>query len=151
MGNSKISFAILFAAFALGCATMIGSDSYIPIGPQNLSIRIQEKDASQMPVYTQRDEIKRPWAPIGLLRIQNLPSDPKAVFDAIERIKKLSAKKGAQAVIINQYVENAEPSSYPVTVGGYLVKFLDDLNEQDAKIIEDYAKIAAMQAKSAVE
>ncbi len=151
MGNGKIFFAILFAAVAFGCTTMIGSESYIPIGPQNLSVRIQEKDASKMPVYTQRNDIKRPWAPIGLVRIQNLPNDGKAIMGAIERIKKFAAKKGAQAVIINQYVENAEPSSYPVTMGGYLVKFLDDLTDSDAKTIENYVKIAEMQVKSATE
>lgn len=130
---------ILFSA----CATMNGTYSYIPVGPQDLSIQV--KDPKTMPVYISRNEVDRPWASLGLIRIKNLPNDITVIAKEIDNIKTQGAKKGAQALILNQYFEeNAADAAYPVTLAAYLVRFLDDVSDEDKIKIEEFGKQAAI-------
>lgn len=133
--------------FLSACASLSGSQSYIPIGPQDLSVQVKKPES--MPIYVTRSEIKRPWASIGLLRIKNLPNDRAVINRELNRIKRIAAQKGAQALVVNQYFEDNADTGYPITLAAYLVKFLDNVNDEDKAKIDDFAKMAAMEnAKS---
>jgi hypothetical protein len=135
--------ALALAAFLGGCAALNGTYSYIPIGPQNLSVQIT--DAKQIPVYITRGDIKRPWGAIGLIRVKNLPNDRAMIARERDRIKTAAAGKGAQAIILNQYFEEEAGNAYPVTMAAYLVRFLDDVSPQDQQRIQDFATEAAIE------
>ena len=137
-------FALLLAAALLcACASLTGNYSYIPIGPQNLSQTVH--DPQKMPVFTTREAVQRPWASLGLIRIKNLPYKREVIMREVDRIKSEAAKKGADAVIINQYFDEGADKAYPVTLAAYLVKYLDNLSEADQYKILDFA------AKTAIE
>jgi len=108
---------ILLAALLCACASLSGTYSYIPIGPQNLSITVP--DPKKMPVYTSRDDVGRSWASIGLIRIKNLPYNRDVITREVERIKTNAAKKGADAVIINQIFEEASDSTHDPLIDHY--------------------------------
>ena len=135
----------ILAALVLlsACATLTGSEDYIPIGPQNLSVQIT--DYKKMHVFITRSEIRRPWASLGLYRIKNLPNNREVILREVEGIKKFAASKGAQAVIINQYFEEQADVSYPITLAAYLVRYLDQVSAEDKAKIDEFAKIAAME------
>jgi len=139
----KLLPLFLLALFC-GCVSMTGTYSYIPVGPQNLSQTIT--DSKTMPVYVAREDITRPWAGLGLMRIKNLPNDRTVIAGEIEKLKLEAAKKGADALIINQYFEeNAPTMKYPVTIAAYLVKYLDELSEADQLKVQQFAQQAAME------
>lgn len=140
----KLFPLVLAAAFLCACATLTqGKYSYIAIGPQNLEVRVS--DPATMPVYTSRSDIGRPWASLGLMRLNGLPNDRELIGAEILRLKTEAAKKGADAAIINQYFEENSPSAYPISLAVYLVKYLDDLSEADQKKIEAFAQQAAIE------
>jgi hypothetical protein len=120
-----------------------GTRSYIPIGPQNLSVQIT--DISQMPVYTASSEVSRIWAPIGLVRIQNLPNDGRVLTKELEKIKTDAAKLGAQALVVNRYFDE-NGGEYPVTIAAYYVKFMDRITTEDKEKVEAFASQAAIES-----
>lgn len=126
-----------------GCVSLTGTYSYIPIGPQNLSQTVA--DYKKMPVFVKRDDITRPWASLGLMRVKNLQNNREIISAEIEKLKALAAKKGADAVIINQYFDENAPSKYPITIAVYLVKYLDQLSEADQQKVQDFAAQAAIE------
>ncbi len=135
---------LLILALFTGCATVLTpNEDYIAIGPQDLSVQVQ--DYKNMPVYLQRDQIKKPWASIGLLRVKNLPNNQEVLKKELNRMKKYAAAKGAQAIIVAQYFDEDNQSAYPVTLAAYLVKYLEDVSEADRKKIEEFSQQAAMQ------
>lgn len=136
---------LILITLLCACATISGgSYSYIPIGPQNLSITV--KDPKKMPVYVAREDVKRPWASLGLIRIKNLPYKREVLSREVDRIKADAAKKGADAVIINQYFDENADKAYPVTLAAYLVKFLDEVSDADQQKILDFASKAAIES-----
>jgi hypothetical protein len=137
-----LSSLILFCA----CATLTGSYSYIPVGPQNLSAQVE--DPKNMPVFISRNDITRPWASIGLMRVKNLPNDRTVTVKQLERIKAEAAKKGANALIVNQYYDDDADPAYPITIAAYLVKYLDGLSDEDKAKIEQFATQAAIENAS---
>ena len=137
---------ILLAALLCACASLSGTYSYIPIGPQNLSITVP--DPKKMPVYTSRDDVGRSWASIGLIRIKNLPYNRDVITREVERIKTNAAKKGADAVIINQIFDEHADKSYPVTLAAYLVKYLDIITDADMRKIADFTTKSAIENAS---
>ncbi|MDR0645476.1 MAG: hypothetical protein LBG46_00335 [Elusimicrobiota bacterium] len=132
----KNIFVLFFLASFCGCISMGGNYSYIPIGPQNLSVQIT--NAKDMPVFAMREDIQRPWASLGLMRVKNLPNDKSVINNEIEKVKAEAAKKGAQAVIINQYFDDNSPNSNPVIVAAYLVRYLDDVSAEDKQKIDEF-------------
>ena len=136
---------IILTALLCACATFSGgSYSYIPIGPQNLSITVT--DPKKMPVYITREDVNRPWASLGLIRAKNLPYKREVISREVDRIKSDAAKKGADAVIINQYFDENADKAYPVTLAAYLVKFLDEVSEADQQKILDFSSKAAIES-----
>ncbi len=136
--------AVVFA----GCATARGGQDYIPIGPQDLSVQIT--DYKKMPVYVQRNEIQRPWAPIGLLRVRDLTNERDLLNKKIEGIKKTAAEKGANAVIINQYYVAETNPERPITLAAYLVKYLDNVTDEDKIKIDLFGQMKEMQSATAL-
>ncbi len=135
----------ILAALVLlsACATLTGSEDYIPIGPQNLSVQIT--DYKKMPVFITRSEIRRPWASLGLYRIKNLPNNRQVILREVDGIKKFAAAKGAHGVIINQYFEEQSDIAYPVTLAAYLVRYMDNVSAEDKAKMDEFSKIAAME------
>lgn len=135
----------ILAALVLlsACATLTGSQDYIPIGPQNLSVQVT--DYKKMPVYVARAEIKRPWASLGLYRIKNLPNNREFILREIDGIKKFAASKGANAIIVNQYFEEQSDVAYPVTLAAYMVRYMDNVSSEDKAKIDEFSKVAAME------
>ncbi|MDR0953423.1 MAG: hypothetical protein LBM71_04475 [Elusimicrobiota bacterium] len=139
----KFIYLLPLVLFLSACASLSGNMDYIPVGPQNLSARVADPKA--MPVYITRAEITRPWGALGLMRIKNLPNDKEVIRREIERLKKDSAKKGADAIIVNQYFDEEGDPAYPVTLAAYLVKFLDNVTPEDETKIYEYGRMAAME------
>jgi len=141
----KTRLIILLPALLLAaaCTTLTGNYSYIPVGPQNLSVQVT--DYKNIPIYINRSDITRPWSGIGLMRVQNLPNNQTVLAGQIESLKKKGAQKGADALIINQYFDDDNPGNpYPITLAAYLVKYLDNVSAEDKAKIEAFSKQAAI-------
>lgn len=135
---------MLILTFLMGCAATLGvNEDYLPIGPQNLSVQVE--DYKNMPVFLQREDIKAPWASIGLMRVKNLPNNPEVIKRELLRIKKYAAAKGAQAIVAAQYFDDNQKGAYPVTLAAYFVKYLENVSEEDKQKIEDFSQQAAIQ------
>ena len=131
---------VLFSLTA--CATMQGKEDYIPIGPQNLSVQV--KDGKDLPVFTSVTQITRPWGNIGVQRIKNLPNDPKIIQAAVLKMQHFAAARGADALLIKQYYNEDTQSRRPITLATNIVKYLDNLTEEDEAKITQFAQTAAL-------
>lgn len=124
------------------CTSMQGKSDYIPIGPQNLSIQV--KEGKDLPIFTNVNQITRPWSNIGIQRIKNLPNDQKIIEASILRLQNFAASHGANALLIKQYFDEDNHNGRPITLATNLVKYLDDLSEEDIEIITKFAQTAAL-------
>ena len=59
-------FLPLISIFIFGACTanLIGTTDYIPMGPDGLSVQVE--NPASMPVFIYLTDIKEPWAPIGM-------------------------------------------------------------------------------------
>jgi len=135
---------ILFSLTA--CASMQGKSDYIPIGPQNLSIQV--KEGKDLPIFTNVKQITRPWSNIGIQRIKNLPNDQKIIQASILRLQNFAASRGANALLIKQYFDEDNTNGRPITLATNMVKYLDNLSEEDIEIITKFAQTAALGEES---
>ena len=134
---------LTFILFSLSaCVSMQGKEDYIPLGPQNLSVQV--KDGKDLPVFTHVNQITRPWGNIGIQRIKNLPNDPKIIEETVLRMQNFAAAHGADALLIKQYFDEDDTTKRPISFATNLVKYLDDLNEEDTAKITQFAKTAAL-------
>lgn len=136
----KYLFLTLVLFSLTACVSMHGKEDYIPVGPQNLSIKFT--DGKDLPLFTHVTQIKRPWANIGLQRIKHLPDDPKIIEENIVRMKNFAAAHGADALLIKQYFDENE-KRLPITLATNLVKYLDDLSMEDEEKILNFAQTTA--------
>lgn len=130
------------AAFLVfcGCATMNSNTDYIPMGPDGLTVQITEP--AKMPVFTYLKDIQEPWAPIGMYRIKNLPDNDAVIRTEILNIKKAAAAKGADAIILNQFYDDAAAEAgHPLTLAAYFVKYASKVTEEDKIKIQEYAEL----------
>lgn len=139
MKKHLLLILVLFSLSA--CVSMQGKEDYIPVGPQNLSVKFT--DGKDLPVFTHVTQIKRPWGNIGLQRIKNLPNDPKVIEKSILSMQNFAAAHGADAMLIKQYFNENETSGRPITLATNLVKYLDNLTEEDQKKIIQFAQTTA--------
>ena len=142
----KYLFLTLVLLSLTACANLQGREDYIPIGPQNLSVQV--KDGKDLPVFTNVNQITRPWGNIGIQRIKDLPNDPKIIESCILRMQNSAAARGADALLIKQYFDEDSSNGRPVSLATNLVKYLDNLNEEDTKKITQFAKIAALRSEN---
>lgn len=136
----KLILTVSALCVLCACASVITNTDYIPMGPDGLSVQIL--DASKMPVFTYLKDIKEPWAPIGMYRIKALPDDDVVLKAEILKIKKAAAAKGANAIILNQFYDDAAAEDgHPITLAAYFVKYAREVTEEDKVKIEEYAEI----------
>ncbi len=140
----KYLLLTLLISSLTACVNLQGKEDYIPIGPQNLSVKI--KDGKDIPVFTDVTQITRPWGNIGIQRIKFLPNDQKIIESKIAHMQNFAASHGADALLIKQYFDEESNNKHPITLATNLVKYLDDLNEEDTKKITQFAKIAALRS-----
>ena len=142
----KYLFLTLVLFSLTACVNMQGREDYIPIGPQDLSIQV--KDGKDLPVFTNVNQITRPWSNIGIQRIKDLPNDQKIIESSILRMQNFAAAHGANALLIKQYFDEDSTNGKPVSLATNLVKYLDNLNEEDIEKITQFAKIAALRSET---
>ena len=135
-------FLALIALFLTGCMMAQGKEDYIPVGPQNLSVQI--KNGKDLPIFTNVTQITRPWANIGVQRMKYLPNDPKVINATILRFQNFAAAHGADALLIKEYYDEDANNRRPITLATNIVKYLDNLTEEDDAKITEFAKTAAM-------
>ncbi|MBP5429323.1 MAG: hypothetical protein J6Y25_00315 [Elusimicrobiaceae bacterium] len=127
---------LLFALCTLvGCATLdTSTQDWIAIGPEFSPTKPQDVE-----VLASAREITQPYGNIGLLRIKNLKPDPQVLKMGVERGKKVAASKGADAILLGQYNSASDGAQDPrVTLIIYAIKYMDTVNEQDIKAMEDF-------------
>ena len=138
----KCLFLMLISLSLTACVVAQGKEDYIPVGPQNLSV--QYKEGKDLPIFTNVTQITRPWANIGVQRMKNLPNDPKAIQDTISKFKNFAAAHGADALLIKQYFDEDNTNKRPINLATNIVKYLDNLTEEDDQKITEFAQTAAL-------
>jgi len=142
----KYLLLTLIALTLTACVVAQGKEDYIPVGPQNLSIQV--KEAKNLPVFTNVTQITRPWANIGVQRMKNLPNDPKVIDATIEKFKVFAAEHGGDAILIKQYFDEDAGNRNPINLATNIVKYLDNLSEEDEQKITQFARSAEMKSEN---
>ena len=140
----KYLLLALVAISLTACVVAQGKEDYIPVGPQNLSIQVQ--DAKDLPVFTNVTQITRPWGNIGVQRVKGLPNDPKVIQEHIEKFKVFAAEHGGNAILIRQYFDEDNPTRNPITLATNIVRYLDKISEEDDQKITQFAQTSSMKA-----
>lgn len=144
MKKYLLATLVLFSLTA--CVSMQGKEDYIPVGPQNLSVQVQ--NGKDLPIFTNVDQITRPWSNIGIQRIKSLPNDPKVIEASISHLQNKAAALGANALLIKQYFDENNTNGHPITLATNLVKYVDDLSEEDLEIITKFATAAELRGEN---
>ena len=78
-----------------------------------------------------------------LFHVQMLTASISGFFKReILKIKKAAAAKGANAIILNQFYDDAAAEDgHPITLAAYFVKYAREVTEEDKVKIEEYAEI----------
>ncbi len=141
----KIILIGLTCLTVAACATLSRSNmDWIAIGPE-----FPAKKASEIEIFTDSREIKRPYGNIGLLRVKNLSPDRDTLKRGVYQARKYVADKGADAMFLGQYNSAEEGSSDPkVTLIIYALKYGDNLTEEDFQAMNDFAVDGALNAAS---
>lgn len=142
----KCLLLALIAISLTACVVAQGKEDYIPVGPQDLSVTV--KDSKDLPVFTNVTQITRPWGNIGVQRVKNLPNDQKIIQSYIDKFKNFAAEHGGDAIIIKQYFDEDAANKRPINLATNIVKYLDNLPEEDKQKIVTFAQTAAMQAEN---
>ncbi|MBR2082818.1 MAG: hypothetical protein IJ876_07455 [Elusimicrobiaceae bacterium] len=136
-----------FAALALlvGCATLDTSSlDWIPVGPE-----FSPTKAQNIEIVASAKEIKHAYGNIGLLRIKNLKPDREVLKMGVERGKKFAASKGADAILLGQYNSASDGAQDPrVTLIIYAIKYMDTLNEDDIKAMEEFEVLGILNERT---
>ncbi|MBP5403666.1 MAG: hypothetical protein J6Y17_01080 [Elusimicrobiaceae bacterium] len=131
----KIGLFITLATLLVGCATLDTSSlDWIQVGPEFSPTKVQDLE-----VIASAKEITRAYGNIGLLRVKNLKPDREVIKMGVDRGKKFAASKGADAILLGQYNSAADGAKDPrVTLIIYAIKYMDTLNEEDIKAMEEF-------------
>lgn len=135
----------LIAVLLGGCATLEQNNvDWIPIGPD-----FPPTKAKDIQIIAGREDVKRPYGNLGLLRIKNLRPDRDSLLMGIERGKKIAASKGADAIQVGQYNSAEDGATDPrVTLIIYAIKYVDQLTEQDEQAIEDFRVLGMLNERT---
>ncbi len=117
------------------CATLNQNNmDWIAIGPS-----FPEKTTSEIEIFTDSSQVKRPYGNIGLLRIKNLNPDRETLKRGVQEARKFVASKGADAMFLGQYNSAEDGAPNPkVTLIVYALKYGDNLSEEDIKAMENF-------------
>ena len=141
----KLGLLGVALALLAGCATLDTSSlDWIAIGPEFSPTKVQDLE-----VIASAKEIKRPYGNIGLLRIKNLKPDREILKMGVERGKKFAASKGADAILLGQYNSASDGAQDPrVTLIIYAIKYMETVNEQDLKALEDFEVLGILNERA---
>lgn len=132
----KKLFLLTLACAGLGACATINQNNmdWIAIGPE-----FPKKNASDVAIFTDRNQITRPYGNLGLLRIKNLNPDRDTLKRGVQQARKFAASKGADAIFLGQYNSAEDGAPNPkVTLIVYALKYGDNLTEEDLKAMEDF-------------
>ena len=132
---------VLTGILLAGCATLEQSNvDWIAIGPE-----FPPTKAKDIAIIGGREDVKRPYGNLGLLRIKNLKPQRDSLLMGVEKGKKIAASKGADAIQIGQYNSAEDGATDPrVTLIIYAIKYVDNLTEEEEKAIEDFRVIGML-------
>ncbi len=141
----KIGLFITLATLLVGCATLDTSSlDWIQVGPEFSPTKVQDLE-----VIASAKEITRAYGNIGLLRVKNLKPDREVIKMGVDRGKKFAASKGADAILLGQYNSAADGAKDPrVTLIIYAIKYMDTLNEEDIKAMEEFEVMGILNERS---
>ena len=142
----RLKWIAAMAGFLLtGCASMNqGNVDWIPIGPEFPATKVKDLE-----IIGGREDVKRPYGNLGLLRIKNLKPQRESLLMGVEKGKKIAASKGADAIQIGQYNNAEEGVSDPrVTLIIYAIKYVDHLTKKDEEAIEKFKVIGLLNENS---
>lgn len=142
----KLKWAVMLTGVLLtGCATLNQSNvDWIPIGPDFPATKVKDIE-----IIGGREDVKRPYGNLGLLRIKNLKPQRESLLMGVEKGKKIAASKGADAIQIGQYSNAEEGVSNPrVTLIIYAIKYVDNLTEKDKEAIKKFEVIGILNEHS---
>lgn len=127
------------------CATLEQANlDWIPIGPD-----FPASKSKKVEIIASKDEIRRPYGNLGLLRIKNLSPDRDTLRRGIEKGRRFVASKGADAVLVGQYNSAEDGATDPkVTLIMYAIKYVDNLTPEDEKAIEDFKVLGILNERS---
>ena len=131
----------------LGACTTLSQNNmdWIAIGPA-----FPEKTTSEIEIFTESSQIKRPYGNIGLLRIKNLDPDRETLKRGVQQARKFVASKGADAMFLGQYNSAEDGAPNPkVTLIVYALKYGDNLTEADLKAMENFEVEDALNSSAA--
>lgn len=114
-----------------------GDINWIQIGPTF------EANKGEIAAYANKEEITRPYGYVGVGRIDGLAQTRDDLRGAMTRLKKAAAQKGADAVIISQFVDDQNPGG-GVSVSAHAIKYVDNLSNDDKNSIEEYKILGAV-------
>ena len=136
----KIFVLSFFCTLLSACATLNQANlDWIPIGPE-----FEPTLAADIEIFTDRDQIRRPYGNLGLLRIKNLEPDRDSLKRGVQRGRKFVASKGGDAMFLGQYNSGEDGAPNPkVTLIIYALKYGDNLTEADKKAMQDFEVEAA--------
>ena len=117
------------------CATLNQTNmDWIAIGPE-----FPKKEAADVAIFTDRNDIRHPYGNLGLLRVKNLNPDRDTLKRGVQQARKFAASKGADAIFLGQYNSAEDGASHPkVTLIIYALKYGDNLTEADLKAMEEF-------------
>ncbi len=126
-----IGYAVLAGCASLGEANL----DWIAIGPEFPA----KKDANEIEIFTDKNQIKRPYGNLGLLRIKDLEPDRDTLKRGVQKGRKFVASKGGDAMFLGQYNTAEDGSANPkVTLIIYALKYGDNLTEEDFKAMDNF-------------
>lgn len=137
---------LTFACLGLGACATLGNPNmdWIPIGPDFPPTKV--KDVENI---GGREDVSRPYGVLGLLRIKNLKPDRQTLLMGVEKGRKIAASKGADAIQFGQYNSAEDGAREPrVTLFIYAIKYVDNLTEEEEKIIEDFEVLGILNERS---
>lgn len=134
-------YLIVATLFLGACTSFMGKTNYVPIGPQNLSRQVQ--NSKDMPIFSNPDQVDVPCSRIGFYQVQKLPNDPSIIKKEVEKIKEFAAKKGSDAIILKQYL-NEDDKAYPINLSTYFLKYIDNISPEDEQKIKEFANTSVV-------
>ncbi len=120
----------------MACTTLItGEVNWIQIGPNF------KPTGKTLDVYAKKEEVRKVFAYVGVARIDNVTQKRDDMLAAVNALKKYCAKKGADAVIISQMVND---DNGQVSMSAHGIKYIDHLTEDDKAAIEEFKILGAV-------
>jgi len=128
----------LFLTACMGTANLNGGEArWIQTGPYF------EAGKSEPVIFTDKEEITRPYGFVGVAQMDGIGTDRKSVLAAVEKLRKISGKHGADAVIITQLASDEE-GVRGESISAHAIKYVDKLSAADQKALDEYKVLGAV-------